>query len=236
MMVRHVIAGNFKRTCMGAMARMAIDELQIPWERRLAAEAGRRDLTIDIGPDGIAVFSECDRWRYLLTRTWDKISPPRIATWIMCNPSTADAFVLDPTIRRCVAFSKREGCTALIVVNVYAWRSTDPKALNGNREAFGRHNATHIRQALREADVAIAAWGSFRASGSDGTSWSAYLPGSGGAHGVVKAIASEVGKPLHALRVTRGGDPGHPLYVPAAAPLELYCPRGPAVYFTTEAR
>lgn len=51
-----------------------------------------------------AVISDDGRYRYLLWRCWD---PNRATvTWIMLNPSTADALQDDPTIRRCISFSR----------------------------------------------------------------------------------------------------------------------------------
>jgi hypothetical protein len=176
-------------------------------------------IACDVGRDGIAVFSQDSLYRYYLTRTWDRESPPKLACWIMCNPSTADAFVLDPTIRRCVAFSKREGCTGLIVVNLYAYRSVKPDVLNHVDDPIGgARNALHISLAISVAHVAIAAWGAFRARGPD-------------VRHLVFSLAEQQRAPLFALRLTADGSPGHPLYIPADAPLIAM---RPAIYFTTE--
>lgn len=189
------------------------------FEQGIAHDALNLGLAVDSGPDGIAVFSQSGLYRYALTRTWDRISPSRVACWIMCNPSTADAFVLDPTIRRCVAFSKRERCTSLIVVNAYAYRSVKPDVLNAMDDAIGPGNYSIVRAALRMCDIAIAAWGAFRSR-----------------HPVVapqvliEEIAAIEHRPLYALRLTADGHPGHPLYIPADAPLiDLH----PSIYFTT---
>ena len=57
-----------------------------------------------------AVFSACGRYRYVLTRQVSAGTRP--ATFILLNPSTADATKDDPTIRRCVGFARRWGCAA----------------------------------------------------------------------------------------------------------------------------
>ena len=81
-------------------------------------------------------------YRYLLTRRWGTV-PAMV--WIMLNPSTADAFAEDPTIRRCLIFAHREGCGGLTVVNLFALRSTDPKALTRHPDPVGPANDTFIR-------------------------------------------------------------------------------------------
>ena len=75
-----------------------------------------------------AVISECGRYRYMLTRQWAG-GHTSTGTWllpiIMLNPSTADASIDDPTIRRCAAFAKREGWHGIRVVNLFAFRATE---------------------------------------------------------------------------------------------------------------
>src|SRR5689334_20041621 len=70
-----------------------------------------------------AVLSPCGLYRYRLTRRWG--DGPALL-FVMLNPSTADATEDDPTIRRCTGFAKREGMPAIEVVNLFAWRATDP--------------------------------------------------------------------------------------------------------------
>jgi hypothetical protein len=67
---------------------------------------------------GSAVFSPDKAYRYRLQRTWGDSG--RHATWIMLNPSTADAMEDDPTIRRCTAFTKAWGLDGLVAVNLFA--------------------------------------------------------------------------------------------------------------------
>ena len=80
-----------------------------------------------------AVISQDERHRYSLTRRWGY--GPAVCCWIMLNPSTADATTDDPTIRRCLRFTQGWGYDALTVVNLYAWRATDPADLRNAQRA-----------------------------------------------------------------------------------------------------
>lgn len=74
-----------------------------------------------------AVISECGKYRYELHRTWDE-SRPKVL-FVMLNPSTADAELDDPTIRRCIGFAKTWGYGGIMVGNMFAYRATDPNEL-----------------------------------------------------------------------------------------------------------
>lgn len=75
---------------------------------------------------GEAHLSDDGRYRYALSRRW---GDGKAMLFIGLNPSTADATKLDPTLRRCVHFAMREGCGALWVGNLFAFRATKPKDL-----------------------------------------------------------------------------------------------------------
>lgn len=150
-----------------------------------------------------AVISDDGVYRYSLTRRWGD-GPS--AVFIMLNPSTADATQDDPTIRRCIGFAKREGCASLTVVNLFAYRATDPRALLDAEDPQGPDNSRHITRALLNADLRIAAWGAFQ--------WThrerlrrPYVEDWAG------------GKPLLCLGTTSAGAPRHPLYVKGDQPL-----------------
>ena len=84
-----------------------------------------------------AVISKCGAYRYSLTRKW---SDAPLLSFVMLNPSTADAKEDDPTIRRCIGFARREGAGGLIVANLYALRSSSPEALWAARDPIGPQN------------------------------------------------------------------------------------------------
>jgi hypothetical protein len=81
--------------------------------------------------------------------------------WVMLNPSTADASQDDATIRRCIKFSQIWGFGSLLVVNLFAYRSTDPKALLkvGPVESVGPDNWTELVAAAGRTAKGVAAWG-----------------------------------------------------------------------------
>src|SRR6266516_1580847 len=72
-----------------------------------------RDLPLLGGPCGWAELSPCGTYRYLLGR---RVGAAQRGLLLVClNPSTADASLDDPTIRRAVGFTRREGCAILEV-------------------------------------------------------------------------------------------------------------------------
>lgn len=150
-----------------------------------------------------ATFDPSRTYRYTLERHWGQTPP---AVFVMLNPSTADAFTEDPTIRRCLSFAKREGCGGLIVVNLFALRATDPKALRSHPDPVGPGNDGIIQEAYHQGAPVIAAWG---------------------VHGAFNDRDKRVlwlleFCDLHVLGLTKGGHPRHPLYVPGDAPLTLW--------------
>ncbi len=156
-----------------------------------------------------ALISPCGAYRYRLWRRW--APGPRIAVWVMLNPSTADGEQDDATIRRCIAFSRAQACDALDVVNLFALRSTDPKALYDATAPVGPENDDAIAGAVRAAAVVIVAWGNH------GT-----LRGRGDI--VLRQLRAAGAQPL-CFGLTKLGQPLHPLYQPAAAPL-IAAPEG----------
>lgn len=157
-------------------------------------------------PVADAVLSDDGRYRYLLTRQWGPPIAPQL-TFVMLNPSTADATVDDPTIRRCMAFASREGYGGIFVVNLFAYRATDPRELLTVDDPVGPANRKILQSVIGLArHRVVAAWGA-----------------TGGEFGREQAIFVEhivTRHPLQELGRTKDGHPRHPLYVRGDAPLQ----------------
>lgn len=145
----------------------------------------------------IAVYSDCEKYRYLLTRVWDPQG--KRALFIMLNPSTATEFQNDPTVERCERRARTLGFGSFRVTNIFAWRDTDPKAMRAAAEPVGPENDAAILESCPWADQVICAWG---------------------AHGVhlgrgqaVETLLRNTGAPLYHLGITKLGHPKHPLYI-----------------------
>src|SRR5262249_1429413 len=115
-------------------------------------------------PRNVAVISACGCFRYYLARRI--AAGDRVATFIMLNPSTADAFVDDPTVRKCQGFARRWGCSLLRVVNLFAVRATNPVAIKAAADPVGPDNKAWVNAALGASvsgrdrvNTVVCAWG-----------------------------------------------------------------------------
>jgi hypothetical protein len=158
--------------------------------------------SVGFGPwgDALAVLSRDRRHRFRLLRTWDP-NLPRCA-FVMLNPSSADAHRLDPTNRRCLGFARAWGFGSLDVVNLFSLRTADPAELRRSSRPSRPINAAFLRTAAVEADLIVVGWGT-----------------NGAFRGAERAAVNGplAGHPLFAVRTTRHGHPGHPLYAPGTA-------------------
>lgn len=148
-----------------------------------------------------ADISDCGRYRYRLGRRWGR-GPT--ACFVCLNPSVASADVTDPTITRCIGFAQSWGHAALDVVNLFAWRSTDPHGLDVD-DPVGPDNDAAIIEATATADLIVLAWGAI-----------GRLPAR--VRKLAQARAAAVAQQLvmgdaHVLGTTQAGEPRHPLFV-----------------------
>lgn len=172
----------------------------------LAGSFSRR-LTVTDHITREASISECGRYRYTLTRIWD--DQRSSLSVIMLNPSTADADQDDPTIRRCIAFARREGFGGINVLNLFAFRATSPDDMIAAEDPVGPECSDRIDAALRRSAAfglpVLAAWGAHGAYQQRGEA--------------VANRAADFGARLVCLGTTADGHPRHPLYVRGDQPL-----------------
>lgn len=145
----------------------------------------------------VAEYSDCERYRYSLTRVWD--SAGHRAAFVMLNPSTATEIQNDPTVERCERRARALGFGSFQVTNIFAWRDTDPRAMRAAPDPVGPGNDRAILAALGWADQVICAWGAH----------GAHL----GRGAAVETMLRATGKPLFTLGLTKAGHPKHPLYI-----------------------
>lgn len=156
-----------------------------------------------------AELSHCGAYRYSLGRIWREGGPSML--FVMLNPSTADADTDDPTIRRCIGFARREGCGALMVVNLFALRTSDPIALLKADDPVGPFNDYHIGRAVQ-----LHARSGARIVLAHGRVHSRLHP----RYRHVQIMLRNV--ETWCLGRTAAGYPRHPLYLRADAPLACY--------------
>jgi hypothetical protein len=154
-----------------------------------------------------AIFSEDRQYRYTLRIAWDESKP--FVQFIGLNPSTADEIKDDNTVRRCKRFAQRWNFGGMIMTNIFAYRSTDPRPMKAHsnpigetgsfslgRQRFTNRNDYYLALTRTEVTQCSAAWGNH------------------GLHlnrcfAVTKLLSS-----LRCFRITKVGQPEHPLYVP----------------------
>lgn len=154
-----------------------------------------------------ANISDCGKYRLLLSRIWNSsdaspasifYQPPKQLVFVMLNPSTADAYKDDPTIRRCIGFGQRNGYDMIHVANLYTGRATKPDDLFRMADPAGPEcERVWSKMKASSADI-ICAWGADKRAKSQASKFLAYFSG----------------RELYCLGTTKDGSPKHPLYLP----------------------
>ncbi len=143
------------------------------------------------------VFSPCRKWRYTLPRMWKyfKSTPYKTIMFIGLNPSTADEVKDDPTVRRCIQYAKDWGYDGMYMMNIFAWRDTDPKGMKLQEDPIGVDNDNWLKTISERCEQVVFAWGT---------------------HGSHKLRATDVIKMFpnaYCLGKNKDGSPKHPLYL-----------------------
>jgi len=143
-----------------------------------------------------AVYSDCEGYRYLLTRVWG--NGPK-ALFIMLNPSTATEVQNDPTVERCERRARVLGFGAFRVTNIFAFRATDPRVMRAAADPVGPGNDAAILDSVNWADRILCAWGNHGLHLDRGAK--------------VADMLRATGADLEHLGLTGQNQPRHPLYV-----------------------
>ncbi len=148
----------------------------------------------DFLTDKGAQFSPCRTWRYSLWRTWDRDKGHIM--FIGLNPSTADELKDDPTVRRCINYARDWGYGGIHMLNIFAYRATDPKELRSASDPIGHENNIFLQMYSACSRMVVACWG---------------------VHGTFQNRDKQVIdllSDLYCLGLTKNGHPKHPLYLP----------------------
>lgn len=148
-------------------------------------------------------YSDDGRYRWWYERRW---SPGPTLCFVGLNPSTGDTDGKQrPTLGKVVGWARREGCGAVVVVNLFAFRATKPDALFGaDIDIVGERTSEIIRQRSAEAKVTLAAWGADPR-----------------AQTRAREVLPLLTDPKCAGK-TKAGGPRHPLYIGACQTFEPY--------------
>lgn len=143
----------------------------------------------------VAIYSDCEKYRYSLTRVWDPAG--KRVFFIMLNPSTATEVQNDPTVERCERRARALGYGSFRVANIFAWRDTDPKKMRAAKEPVGPENDSTILSGSEWADTIVCAWGTHGAHLNRGPE-------------VAQMLQNQS---LFHLGLSKDGHPKHPLYI-----------------------
>jgi hypothetical protein len=170
---------------------------------------GDRQLEYDLVEHSACALSADEKYRYVLIRQWNLKKP--CALWVMLNPSTATHTEDDATIRKCRGFSRRWGLGGMVVVNLFAFRTTYPRHLVETTDPVGPANDATIIEQAAHAERIVCAWGT---------------------HGVLHNRSETVlsfiqdrkrrDTPILCLGKTQAGMPKHPLHIAYATELESF--------------
>ena len=155
-----------------------------------------RTFTAD-GTESHALYSDCERYRYALTRIWTPAA--KRLNIVMLNPSKATELRNDPTIERCERRTRALGYGAMSITNLFAWRETSPSRLRMAKRPVGPENDSVLAREAGFADDILLAWGVH----------GAFL----GRSDAVIAILAATGRPMYHLGRSKAGHPRHPLYI-----------------------
>lgn len=153
-----------------------------------------------------AVISACRNYRYLLIRSFSHKADEPFVLFIGLNPSVADSYIDDPTLRRCMGFMEIWNLKALKIVNLFAFRATNPKEMISQTNPIGKSNDQTILQQAKNAEMIVVCWGN---TGS-------YLNRDKEVLEIIKQYKDKI----YSFGETKSGQPKHPLYLAKTTQLQ----------------
>lgn len=144
-----------------------------------------------------------ERYRYWLKRIWGE-NEENILPIVGLNPSFANEVSDDPTITKCIGFSQQRGYDGLIMLNIFALISTDPKRLFLVDDPIGKENDNVLKEMLKDRKEVLVCWGASRKP-----------------DGREKVVLSMIENPI-CLGKTKEGHPRHPLMLPYSTKFEPF--------------
>lgn len=152
-----------------------------------------------------AIFSEDLVYRYTLARQWGESKSLNV---IMLNPSVADQYRDDNTIRKVMGFADREGFQNLVITNIFGLRATGPHDLLTVPDPIGEKNDFYVEGVAAMSDQVWVAWGNWRNQRSLNRAFR------------VQELLHRAGKTkVYCLGHNHEGSPKHPLYLPNSTAL-----------------
>ena len=144
----------------------------------------------------MAIFSPCGKYRYVLSRYWDKDKGKIL--FIGLNPSIAGANSDDRTVSRLTQFCKLWGYGGFRIINVFALVATNRQMLGKVDDPIGPDNDRYFEKYKGYKKV-IFMWG---------------------ASEYIEQHEERINKIIEmfprgkCFRKTKSGHPEHPLYIP----------------------
>lgn len=169
-----------------------------------------------------AVLSDDRLMRWELTRVWADRLDPKLCTFLLLNPSTADAETDDPTTVRCMSYARYWRYDGVRLVNLVGFRATDPRDMY---DWFAQQTHTGLSEHVKHAVSGAVAPDSQKVIVAHGN-----LPPIMREHAFKVSAAIMMRRNLHALKLNKDGSPAHPLYLPGDLCPRLYFPVAPHDY------
>lgn len=161
-----------------------------------------------------ALISRCENYRYWLSRYWDNVPAGDTVCWVMLNPSTASGEVDDPTVRKCIGFSRQWRFGGLYIVNLFAYRATNPRKILEVESPVGEDNSEWLFKIAERSRRVVLGWGGwvgrkdFIVKHRDYIQW------------VETILRMRCRHKIYQFGLTQNGQPLHPLYVRYETELE----------------